>query len=147
MPIQLQSYTTKSLDPYKLLTDLRAIVTLVNKLEVGAGKQGDQIQIVARALEQVAADQGGSVTPGPPGPIGPFPAVYVDPNGAILGDGTAVSPLRVSVDGTTITIVGNQLTVIGGGGGSTYCEPLTDGDLTQPELIFALGDVIMVCTP
>jgi hypothetical protein len=25
------------------------------------------------------------------------------------------------------------------------CSPLTDGDLTQPELIFALGDAIMVC--
>lgn len=146
MPVQLQSYTTSSIDPYKLLTDLRAIVDLANKLEVQQRTSGDQLTVVRRALEAAAAAQGGSISPGPPGPIGPFPAVYVDPNGAILGDGTAVSPLRVSVDGVTITIVGNQL-VASGGGSSTYCEPLTDGDPTQPELIFAGGDVIMVCFP
>jgi len=31
-----------------------------------------------------------------------------------------------------------------GASGPLYYEPLTDGDLTQPELIFALGDVVMV---
>jgi len=33
----------------------------------------------------------------------------------------------------------------GAGGGGTVCSPLTDGDLLSPELIFASGDVIMVC--
>lgn len=33
----------------------------------------------------------------------------------------------------------------GGGGSGLLCSPLTDGDLDQPELIFAGGDVIMVC--
>jgi hypothetical protein len=70
--------------------------------------------------------------------------VDVDATGALDGD-SAVTPLAVRVDGVTIQINGsNQLEVIGGGSG-LYCEPLTDGDLTQPELIFALGDVIMVC--
>lgn len=36
-------------------------------------------------------------------------SLIVDPNGAILGDGTATNPLRASVDTTTISIVGDQL--------------------------------------
>jgi len=31
------------------------------------------------------------------------------------------------------------------GGSGGVCSPLTDGDLLSPELIFASGDVIMVC--
>jgi hypothetical protein len=110
MPIQLQSYTTKQLEPYKLLTDLRAIVTLVNKLEVGAGKQAEQLTVMTRTVEAAVSEAGGGS--GPPTPIGPFPAVIVDPNGAILGDGTAANPLRASVDGVTVVIVGNQLTAV-----------------------------------
>jgi len=40
--------------------------------------------------------------------------------------------------------VETQLTPAAGSSGPLYYEPLTDGDLTQPELIFALGDVVMV---
>ncbi len=148
MPIDLQSYEVgggKPLDGRKLLTDLRRIVDAVNKNERTGLSNQQRLVFVTGAIEQAAASGGGSIIPGPPGPpgpIGPFPPVYVDPNGAILGDGTILNPLRCSVDGVTITIVGNQLTVIAGG---TVCEPLTDGDPTQPELIFAGGDVIMVC--
>jgi len=42
--------------------------------------------------------------------------IIVDPNGAILGDGTTSGPLRVSVDGVTITIVGDQLVGAAGSG-------------------------------
>lgn len=35
----------------------------------------------------------------------------------------------------------------GGGGVAEYWEPLTDGDETDPELIYAAGDVIMVAVP
>lgn len=148
MPVSLQSYSTKGLDPYKLLQDLRNIVDLANRLESRQTSQTTQLQLVTRAVQQAAAAQGSGGGGGglPPAPIGPFPPLYVDPNGAILGDGTALNPLRVSVDGVTISIVGDQLTVIGGGS-SVYCEPLTDGDPTQPELIFAGGDVIMACVP
>lgn len=40
--------------------------------------------------------------------------------------------------------VETQLTPAAGSSDPLYYEPLTDGDLTQPELVFALGDVIMV---
>ena len=64
---------------------------------------------------------------------------------ALMGalDGGSTSALQVRVDDTTIGINGsNQLEVIGGG---EYCEPLTTGDVAAPELIYALGDVLMVC--
>lgn len=144
MPIDLQSYSTKNLDPYKLLTDLRKIVNAVNKLEVRQTSDGNQLKFISSALEAAAAEQGGSIAPGPPVPIGPFPPVVVDPNGAILGNGSAVDPLRASVDGVTIQIIGNQLVAFQT---TVVCSPLTDGDPTQPELIFAGGDVIMVCAP
>lgn len=145
MPVDLQSYTTKGpLDPYKLLTDLRRIVALLNKVEGSQKTTDTTVSRVVQAIEQAAAEQGGGggIVPGPPPPIGPFPSVIVDPNGAILGDGTALNPLRCSVDGVTIQIVGNQLVAYTT---SLLCSPLTDGDPTQPELIFAGGDVIMVC--
>jgi hypothetical protein len=41
-------------------------------------------------------------------------AVIVDPNGAILGDGTSGSPLKTNPDGTTIQIIANQLVATAG---------------------------------
>ncbi len=35
----------------------------------------------------------------------------------------------------------------GGGSGSGYWEPVTNGNLTTPELVFAGGDVVMVFHP
>lgn len=136
MPVQLQSYTTSSIDPYKLLTDLRAIVDLANKLEVQQRSSGERLTVVQRAIEAAAAGQGGSVTPGPPGPIGPFPSVYVDPAGAILGDGTAVSPLRASVDGVTVVIVGNQLTAV-------VPPDVITGTLTTPRIPYATAPHVL----
>lgn len=67
--------------------------------------------------------------------------VIVDVAGAL--DGGTLADLAVRVDGVTIDVNGsNQLEVISGG---QYCEPLTNGDEPATELIFALGDVIMVC--
>lgn len=57
------------------------------------------------------------------------------------GDATHVGQFTVDTKGR-LTFA--QDVVITGAGG-TVCEPLTDGDLAQPELIFALGDVITVC--
>jgi hypothetical protein len=46
--------------------------------------------------------------------------------------------------GAGLTMVGTELSATASG---SYYEPLTDGDATQPELIFASGDVIMVEVP
>jgi hypothetical protein len=49
----------------------------------------------------------------------------------------ALSPITSSLSDLTDTIAGS-------GGGET-CEPLTTGDSTTPEFIFAGGDIIMAC--
>lgn len=59
------------------------------------------------------------------------------------GDSGAGVPQEITM-GAGVTIVGTTLTVAEGGG---HYEPLTDGDLTAPELLFARGDVIMAWVP
>lgn len=84
---------------------------------------------------------------GPTGPAGAdgFPAT-VDPAGALDGDGAPATPLAVRVDGVTIIIDGsNQLVATGTAGG--YYAPVTDGDLTETELIYASGEVLMAWVP
>jgi len=44
--------------------------------------------------------------------------------------------------GTNLAMSGTTLNATGGTGG--YYEPLTNGIAATPELLFALGDVIMV---
>jgi hypothetical protein len=117
MPIDLQSYSTKSIDPYKLLTDLRRIVDQSNRLEVQLRTAETQIHTVQTVIQTAPTDGGGgTVISGgggsAPGPIGPFPALIVATDGALLGVGTASDPLAVSVDNNTIQINGsNQLEV------------------------------------
>lgn len=216
MPVILPTISDKELPPpYDLARALRALADGINKAESNLAvnntritQLGDTVTNIQTTINTSGGGGGGGGGGGPAPPVGPFPAVIVDPNGAILGDGTALDPLRSSVDGTTVIITGNQLTApaagggiteltgpvtagpgsgaqattitptgvtpgtygdatnvgqftvnaagqitlavdvpISGGGSGMYCEPLTDGDLTQPELIFAGGDVIMVCTP
>ncbi len=48
--------------------------------------------------------------------------------------------------GANLTMTNQVLSASGGGSGG-YFEPLTNGDPTNPELIFADGDVIMVEIP
>jgi hypothetical protein len=111
MPIQLQSYSTKQLEPYKLLTDLRALADLANKLEAREAQIETRIGVLTTTVEGVASSSGGGGG-AIPTPIGPFPSVIVSPTGALDGDGTAVGPLGVRVDGTTIQInSGNRLEV------------------------------------
>src|SRR6185295_4659388 len=93
---------------------------------------------------------GGGGSPCPPPPIGPFPPVVVDPNGALYGDGTAMTPLGVKVDGVTVQIISDRLTAVASSSGCC-CEPITDGDFTEPELLFAIGpnggDIVLACLP
>ncbi len=60
------------------------------------------------------------------------------------GAGAGV-PQEITI-GSGLALTGTVLSATGGAGG--YYEPLTDGDTTQPELIFSAGgDVIMVFIP
>lgn len=60
------------------------------------------------------------------------------------GDSGAGDWQEITLDPTTLEIVGTELTVIGGGGGGSQWSVLTNGDPDFPELIFADGDVIML---
>lgn len=104
MPIDLSSYSTKGpLDPYKVITDLRKIVTLVNRIEVGQTVVQGELRTVVQTVQSTsAAGGGGSISP----PIGPFPSVIVDV--ALEGDGSATSPLSVRVDGVTVVVNGSN---------------------------------------
>ena len=72
--------------------------------------------------------------------------------GDVIGPAGAVDDRLATFDGVTGKLIqdggysiADILALIPAPGSGLYCEPLTDGDLTQPELIFAAGDVIMVC--
>ena len=66
--------------------------------------------------------------------------------GTVAFRGAAVwEGLAPGVAGDVLTSGGAAADVLWTAGGGGVCTPLTDGDLTQPELIFALGDVVMVC--
>lgn len=75
---------------------------------LAAAEQGSdalRLSDLQRAINQIRAafGSGGAVT--------------VDPAGALGGNGAEITPLKVLVDGSTVQIVGNQLTAPGGGGG------------------------------
>ena len=72
-------------------------------------------------------------TTGAPGPAGPTGAAGAD--GADGADGAVGPAGPAGADGEDLTDT------------SGYWSPLTDGDLTAPELIFALGDTIAVWMP
>lgn len=54
--------------------------------------------------------------------------------------GTALAWLEESSGDSYYQMLGTSVAA-----DDTVCSPLTDGDPTQPELIFASGDVVMVC--
>jgi hypothetical protein len=58
--------------------------------------------------------------------------------------GSATEVGQFTVDAKGRLTFAQNVTITGAGG--LVCAPLTDGDLDQPELIFAGGDVIMVCS-
>lgn len=57
-----------------------------------------------------------------------------------------VAALLVAGTGITLTYDdgANTLTIVADGSGGTRWEPLTNGDYSNPELIFVAGDVVMV---
>jgi hypothetical protein len=72
--------------------------------------------------------------------------------GDVVGPASAVDDRIATYDGVTGKLIqdggysiADLIALIPAPGAAVYCEPLTDGDLTQPELIFASGDVVMVC--
>jgi hypothetical protein len=84
--------------------------------------QVESIDTMFEMLFRRAASEGAAGVDGAVGPQGPTGAA-----GAAGATGPAGSAADVEAAG--------------------YWSPLTDGDLTAPELIFALGDTIAVWTP
>jgi hypothetical protein len=74
-------------------------------------------------------------------------------SGDVVGPASAVDDRIATFDGVTGKLIqdggyslADLLALIAAAAvPAALCSPLTDGDLTQPELIFASGDVIMVC--
>lgn len=67
--------------------------------------------------------------------------------GELMLESDLASPGADMVYGTNGSGVKGWKADPSGSGSGFICEPITDGDLTQPELIFALGDVIVACVP
>lgn len=64
--------------------------------------------------------------------------------GTLLGRGTPTAGVpEVITLGTGLTMTGTVLSS-SAALGDAYYEPLTDGDLEEAELVYALGDVVMV---
>ncbi len=67
--------------------------------------------------------------------IGSGGTVTVDPAGALTGNGAPTNPLAVAVDGSSVVIVGDQLTAPGGGSGTVTHT----GTLTADQLVIGNG--------
>jgi hypothetical protein len=78
----------------------------------------------------------------------PISAIEDQPESILLGrgEGSGAGPVQDITLGAGLLMTGTVLSSVSSPMGG-YWSPLTDGDLTEPELIFALGDAIMVFHP
>ena len=89
---------------------------------------------ITQLTGDVTTPAGGGVVPATLSATGVAPGTY--------GDATHVGQFTVDAKGRLSFAQDVLIT----GAGGMVCSPLTDGDLTEPELIFdGAGDCIMVC--
>ena len=133
-----------------------AALTL-NQLVIGAG--GNQAAALGASGTATTVLHGNASGPPTFGPVSltadvsgrlPYANLTASTAAARLlgrGDGGAGDWQELTL-GTGLGITGTTLSVTGGAGGAThYDAPLTDGDLVEANLIFALGECIIVQVP
>jgi hypothetical protein len=126
-PLTLRSFSTTELPkPTDLIATLRDIVEAINHNQSSVSNVTNAVTNLTQQVTRVTLQPAT-----PPAPIGPFPSVVV--NAALDGNGTAISPINVRVDGTTVTINGsNQLEV-------PASAAFISGTLTTPRVPYATG--------
>lgn len=104
MPVQYQSL--EGLVPPKVEQLLKNLTLATNALEGAVGAADREAALAARIAQLEQQVQNLTALLG----VGDLARIVVAADGALGGNGTAASPLRVRVDGSTVQISANQLT-------------------------------------